>query len=107
MSKTVSALFIGGPWDGRRVALPEAMDHFRVACEPELRPEFTEPVSNLPVRVDYATYPYKRLPLYGGAQVWVPEEWFDRRDASWRGGPDPVLTRTLSRLINGYVGDLS
>ena len=94
MSGPVTLTFVGGPEDGKRVALRSPPGpRYRVAMLPKL-PTHIDPDEE--VTIDFQQFEYGTYMLPGKNLVAYPAEWEE--------SPDGFVGRLLTALTRGYVG---
>lgn len=97
MSRPIAVTFIGGPEDGRRVALSRLPARYRVMVLPNL-PTYAPLDETTPepvFTVDQFVYVHTRLP--GDNVVFYPEAWNDLPN-------ETPHDRICTALLRGYVG---
>lgn len=88
------ALFVGGPWDGRRRTMEQLPRYFDVALMEPLKA--AAPGDSTMQRPGIRKYIYQRLALsVGNWNIYFPD--------AWTRGPDSPVELVLRRLAAGYV----
>ena len=95
-------LFVGGPWDGRRVAVEDPKETFRIVTtrnQLDLGPP--DPAYPSSPAVETESYHRVRLRVSRGTDVYAHESILQAADGPWYEG---AHDRVIAKLIGGYVG---